>query len=129
MNPPNISFPYWYYAGCFNVVDGDTYDLQFDFGMMLWQKDRFRAYGINAPELTSKDPVVRAQAQLARQFCIDRILGRTIESKSLIINTHLDKREKYGRILADVYYCDASGVWSWLNDELIQAGLAVVYLP
>jgi micrococcal nuclease len=103
-----------------NVVDGDTVDLIIDYGRRITQQDRFRLYGINTPE--------RGQSgyQEATDFVKDRLHSM---AKDLRVRTHLDKQDKYGRVLAEIYYHTPDGIWHDLNQELIVAGLAVAYYP
>jgi micrococcal nuclease len=103
-----------------NVVDGDTVDLRTDLGFKLFFDQRFRLFGINTPELNSKDQTERARAIQAKDFVSDRILKQRIT-----VNSHKDKTEKYGRYLASIYYQDEDSSWHCLNDDLVEAGLAV----
>lgn len=112
---------YWYHATCVNVVDGDTIDIRTDLGFKIYFDQRVRLFGINTPELNSKDPEVRAKAELARDLVAAKILKQPI-----IINSHKDKTEKFGRYLATVFYTTDSGLtWFNLNEQLVAVGLAV----
>lgn len=93
MNP---SAPgYVYSAIVIDVIDGDTIRCDVDVGFSLRQRMVFRLLGINTPEMVgaARSEGIKARLELA---------GR-IEGKSVIIKTHKDKKEKYGRYLADVY--------------------------
>lgn len=89
-------FLYWYRARCLHVVDGDTY------------------------ELNDPDPAKRALAVEGKAFVASRI-----EGKDVILNTFKDRGDKYGRWLAVVCYLTDEGAWFNLNDELLEAGLAL----
>jgi endonuclease YncB( thermonuclease family) len=52
--------------------------------------------GINAPEINSKDPVERARAVEAKAF-----LDGWLTGKKLVIRTHKDANDKYGRLMVD----------------------------
>jgi micrococcal nuclease len=43
------------------VVDGDTVDLDLVLGFSITLRQRVRLYGIDAPELRSKDPAEKAK--------------------------------------------------------------------
>lgn len=45
------------------VVDGATVDLDLDLGFSITLRQRVRLYGIDAPELRSKDPAEKAKGQ------------------------------------------------------------------
>ncbi len=121
---PPTSFLYWYRAKCVNVVDGDTADVATDLGFRISWEQRLRFYGINAYEMHDADPAKRALAVQGKQLVESRILG-----KDVILNTVKDQGDKYGRWLATIWYLDAAGAWTDLNQELVDAGLAVPYFP
>jgi micrococcal nuclease len=112
---------YQYRATCLAVVDGDTADFEIDLGLEISHRIRVRLYGINTPELHSPDDAERIKAVLARAFLSTMIFG-----KPLIVETIKDRTEKYGRYLADVF---VEGVEKSVNAQLLEAGLAVEYLP
>lgn len=115
-----VSDRYWYRALCLRVVDGDTIDIEIDLGFRLAFDMRVRLYGINTPELNSKDSEERSRAVMAKDFVAAKIDGQLV-----VINSHKDRTEKYGRYLATVFYADSMGVWVNLNEELVRVGLAV----
>jgi endonuclease YncB( thermonuclease family) len=41
--------------------------------------------------------------------------------------THNDRRENYGRLLADLWFQDPAGTWTNLNDLLVARGLATYW--
>lgn len=110
--------PYEYAAELTYVVDGDTVDMVVDLGFHTKVKDRFRLLGINTPE-RGKPGYTEAKA------FVQNVMATT---PSVQIRTHLDASDKYGRMLADIYYL-AGTQYTSLNQALIDAGLAVVYLP
>jgi len=90
------------------------------FGMEVGQVLRLR--GIDAPELSEGDGV------RAREF-VGQALGGC---ERVVIATR--QKDKYGRWLADLYYHpgwrDGKRILSrgrWLNQELVEAGLAARY--
>jgi micrococcal nuclease len=105
-----------YRATVTRILDGDTVELVIDLGFTVQWKSTCRLYGVNTPELTSKDPLIRAKALEAKQYLIDKLpLGGQVYIKSREL-------DKYGRPLADVYY---SADFKHINKELLDLALAV----
>ena len=77
------------------VVDGDTVDLDLDLGFSLTLRQRVRIYGIDAPELRSKDPAEKAKGQESQAF-VDQWSERP---GAVLVRT--TKEEKYGWMLSD----------------------------
>lgn len=109
---------YEYAAELTYVVDGDTVDLAVDLGFHVKIKDRFRLLGINTPE-RGQPGYTEAKAFNAA------IMAATPQVK---VRTHLDATDKYGRMLADIYY-PVDGGYASLNQALLDGGLAKVYQP
>lgn len=107
---------YNYKATVVRVVDGDTVELMIHLGFTIVWRSTCRLYGINTPELNSKDPLVRVKALEAKQYVIDKLPPGTV---TYINSKQLDK---YGRPLAEIYYL---AEMKHLNQELLDAGLAV----
>lgn len=111
---------YHYKAHVRTVTDGDTIKVDWDLGRRTSADEVIRFSRINAFELKAEG------GPEAKQFVVDRIAD-----KDVILKTELDKqgKTKYGgfdRFLAEVYYETEEG-WINLNDELLEAGLAVIY--
>jgi micrococcal nuclease len=102
---------YQYKAKVIRIVDGDTLHLEVELGFDVTRKDSFRLYGLDAPELNT-DAGKAAKVWLAE----------ALTQGVLIITTHKDDREKYGRYLATLWI-DQKNV----NEAMIAAGHAVVY--
>ena len=88
---------YIYKAELIRVVDGDTVDLIIDLGFDTQRKERFRLYGIDAPEMNT------AEGKAAKAWLIG-ILGPygAIYVQTIQLETKA-KRDKYGRFLAVLY--------------------------
>jgi micrococcal nuclease len=88
---------YIYKAELIRVVDGDTVDLVIDLGFDTQRKERFRLYGIDAPEMNT------AAGKEAKAWLIG-ILGPygAIYVQTIQLSTKA-KRDKYGRFLAVLY--------------------------
>lgn len=106
---------YFYAAKVTNVVDGDTLDLYIELGFDIGYALRVRLYGVNAPEKVGATKVAGLDAT---KFVKDAVLGKSVTAR-----TFLDKKEKFGRFLATIFY-DKAGVETNLNDELVANGLA-----
>ena len=89
---------YIYKAELIRVVDGDTVDLIIDLGFDILKRERFRLYGIDAPEMnTAKGKDAKAWLWDALQP-LEAIYVQTIQLETKA------KRDKYGRFLAVLYY-------------------------
>ena len=80
------------------VYDGDTITIVFK------HKDEYnkwncRIYGIDTPEIKSKNPEEKKAAVIARDFLKDLILEKIVTIKCLDF-------DKYGRLLVNVFYDD-----------------------
>jgi len=109
---------YRYTAIVRRVYDGDTITVDIDLGFNVWWRDvSLRLYGIDTPEIRGEE---REEGLRSKQFVVDRLpIGEEI-----IIETVKDKKEKYGRYLAVVYY---GSLETNLNDELLAEGMAAKY--
>lgn len=111
---------YTYKATVNRVIDGDTVELTIDLGFTVKWKSTCRLYGINAPELKSRDVVVREKAKDARIYVSKQLISGL---EVMIVSRELDK---YGRPLVDIYY--GKDFSQHINQELIDKQLAVTYL-
>jgi micrococcal nuclease len=97
------------------VIDGDTIELSNGL--------RVRYIGIDTPELREKEPgggwayKPRPYAEEAREFNRDLVEGKYIKLES-----DVQKRDKYNRLLAYVYNEDMM-----VNLEMVRQGYAVIY--
>jgi len=88
---------YIYKASLIRVVDGDTVELIIDLGFDTSRKERFRLYGIDAPEMnTLAGKAAKAWLFEALQP-LEAIYVQTIQLATKA------KRDKYGRFLAVLY--------------------------
>lgn len=104
---------YEYAARATNVVDGDTLDLLVDVGFGIHVQQRVRLLGINCAEhgtIAGDDATAFTKAWIAEH------------GPDLLVRTVKDRKEKYGRLLAQIV---ASA--HILNNDLVTAGLAVDY--
>ena len=88
-----------YAAKLIEVIDGDTVDLLVDLGFGIHVKERFRLYGIDAPEMPTEE------GKIAKAY-LESILGTAIElyvATRKMIRRPQEKTDKYGRYLAVLY--------------------------
>lgn len=109
---------YTYKATVNSIYDGDTIRVDIDLGFGIIFRDQpLRLLGIDTPELRGEE---RPQGLISRSFVEERIpVGSVIK-----IATQKDRKEKFGRYLATVYYGEES---KNLNEELLQSGMAKPY--
>jgi micrococcal nuclease len=105
---------YKYNALVKRIVDGDTVVLDIDLGFTVHWKSSCRLWGVNTPELKSKDEAVRLEAVRAKQYLVDTL---AVDSKVIINSKELDK---YGRPLVEIFVNDIN-----INSEIISRGLGV----
>ena len=111
---------YEYKATVKRIIDGDSLVLDIDLGFYMFMNEtKIRLYGLDTPEMASEDPLLRLQAIMATRYLFDNLkIGDKVT-----IKTVLDKREKYGRLLATIITNDGLNI----NEGLIQNKLAVSY--
>ena len=110
---------YHYRAKVERVVDGDTIDVTLDLGFDLHMQARIRFAGINAPESRTRDLVEKQKGLEAKRYVEDRIGG----CDAVIVQTQLDKKGKFGRILGSILNAEGA----CLNDEMVSLGHATPY--
>lgn len=117
--------PYWYVGEVIKVVDGDTFDVMIDLGFDIHYKARVRLYGVNTPESRTKDAAEKEMGLKAKAFTSDWLTNH----KKVFIKTVIDKNEKYGRVLAQIYSsADIDNPQTaCLNTDIIEAGYAREY--
>ncbi len=107
-----------YRAKIVSVYDGDTCTVEIDLGLSTWIRgEKIRLYRINAPELRGAE---RPEGLKSRDALV-----ALIEGKDVIIQTIKDRKEKFGRYLAEVWLAGEDGALINVNDWMVQQGLAV----
>jgi len=96
------------------IIDGDTVDVIIDLGFDMHYKSRIRLFGINAPEVRTRDDVQKMKG-LAAKHRLKELLP-----EKFTIQTKLDKRGKYGRVLG-ILVVDETNI----NELLVEEGHAV----
>jgi micrococcal nuclease len=117
--------PYWYKAKILKVIDGDTVDAMVDLGFDVHHKIRIRLYGVNTPESRTSDAAEKQLGLKAKAFTQDWCTRHP----EVYLQTVVDKNEKYGRVLAELYSSnDIHNIkTACLNNEIKEAGLAREY--
>jgi len=108
---------YTYKATIIDVYDGDTVTALVDLGFHTKVQLRIRLFGINTPEIRGKE---RESGLKAR----DRV-NALIMGKEVVLKTHRDRQEKYGRWLAEIFL---PGSEVSINTLLIEEGHAVPFM-
>ena len=81
---------YIYKSELIRVVDGDTVDLIVDLGFDTFRHERFRLYGIDAPEMRTKE------GKEAKKWLEDALMPlESIYVQTIQLSTKA-KRDKYG---------------------------------
>jgi len=116
---------YLYKAKIVGVYDGDTYTALVDLGFGITTQMKLRAFGIDTPEMRGDEKI---EGKRVRDYVRNLIL-----SKEVVIRTVKDKKGKYGRYLAEVFfkfYTDDNGEVHWvnLNQHLIERNDAKIFL-
>jgi len=91
------------------VIDGDT--------VVLVGGERLRYIGIDTPELKHRNKDIRTMAMVAKS-----VNKKLVSGKKLVIKYDIEKRDKYGRLLAYVYTEDGT----FVNAELMKMGYAQI---
>ncbi|MDX8395042.1 MAG: thermonuclease family protein [Mariprofundaceae bacterium] len=93
-----------------HVFDGDTFRSR--------SGERIRLLGINTPEVAHGNQAAQAYGEQAKRRLTALILNQSVQ-----LRLDRDKRDKYGRTLAQIYLRDGR----WVNAMLLREGLAHVY--
>jgi micrococcal nuclease len=122
---------YQYKAKLIRVVDGDTVDAMIDCGFNTFKKERIRLYGIDTPETRTRDKKEKEKGLAAKARLIELIEEGNNE---FIVETSIDKKGKYGRLLGNLFRIKSSEKTSTAsaaqsyNETLLTEGHAVEYL-
>jgi micrococcal nuclease len=109
-----------YKATVTRVVDGDTVDASIDLGFDIHMKTRIRLSGINAPESRTRDLVEKKAGLISKDYVESWC---KIEDQQVIVQTQLDGKGKFGRVLGRILSSD--GIC--LNDKMVELGYAKPY--
>ena len=116
-----MSDRFFYSAKVLDVIDGDTLDLVVDLGFDVHFRVRVRLHGINTPESRTSDKAEKELGLKAKAYTKDW----TTRHSTVFVKTVKDKKEKFGRILAEIYSDELKT--ACLNEDIIEAGFARKY--
>ncbi len=117
MSAPLALQLFHYRAHVTAVYDGDTCTADIDLGLGVWLRgEKLRLNRINAPELRGADD---AKGKAARDY-----LKSLVDGKDVLLQTIKDRREKYGRYLAEIWLEQKDAPPLTVNDALVTAGQA-----
>ena len=88
---------YQYKAQVKSVIDADTIDVLIDLGFGVHTMQRLRLYGIDAPEMKTE------AGKVAKEYVKSVLLGADA-AMFVYVRTLKDKKDKYGRKLAVLYF-------------------------
>ncbi|MFH1527939.1 MAG: thermonuclease family protein [Bacteroidota bacterium] len=109
---------YHYKANVISVYDGDTITVNIDLGMNVWaNKEKIRFARIDAPEIRGKS---REKGLKSRDYLRELLLN-----KKVILQTIKDRKEKYGRYLAEVWLEISDNNFVNVNDLLVEKNFAI----
>ena len=109
-----------YQAKLIRVIDGDTIEADVDLGFHTWTKRTIRLFGIDTPEIRTKDLEEKKKGIAARDFVLDWFTNNG--ARFILKSQDLDK---YGRCLGLVTSVDES--INELNTTLLKTGHAKPY--
>ena len=113
------------------VIDADTIDVLVDLGFGVHTMQRLRLYGIDAPEMRTE------AGKIAKEYVKSVLLGVNGDNFEYIyVRTIKDKKDKYGRKLAVLYFDPGSMIFDYneskiemmpdsLNKQIVRNGHAV----
>jgi micrococcal nuclease len=113
-----------YEAKVLSVHDGDTISVEVDLGFQIKFTDKIRFYGINAPELKIKDVNNKMQINPEGMKTLAVVNDFIKAGDTIVIETIKDKKEKFGRYLANIY-ATKNDEQIFLNKYLLDNNLAV----
>jgi len=108
---------YVYNAKLLRVIDGDTVDALIDLGFDTWVKKRIRLYGIDTPEVRTRDKEEKKKGVAAKERLKEILASHNDE---FILSSH--GVGKYGRCLGELFINSGN-----INQQLITEGHAKKY--
>ena len=119
---------YLYKATVVRCIDGDSVIFDIDCGFDVHLKAQsVRLYGIDTAETRGGTPELKVLGNIAKDYVTQMIpVGSEV-----LLKTHLDRKGKFGHILAEIYMPETVGVEGYqeksLNQILLDELLAVPY--
>jgi|LWDU01.1.fsa_nt_gi micrococcal nuclease len=119
---------YRYKAHLLRIVDGDTIKVEIDLGFGIFHRCTVRMYGIDTPECRTRNKFEKTWGLAAKYRLVD-ILSR--ENRDFVLQTSVDKKGKFGRVLGTVFLNDSSDLQPQgtnVNRLLVKENLAIPYM-
>jgi micrococcal nuclease len=113
-----------YEAKVLSVHDGDTISVEIDLGFELKFTDKIRFFGLNAPELKMRNDKNKLVENPTGTKTLDIVKEFLPIGSIIVVETIKDKKEKYGRYLANIYAM-RDGEQVNVNKFLLEYELAV----
>jgi micrococcal nuclease len=116
---------YEYRAFVTKVYDGDTITVDIDLGFdVVLHDQKIRLYGINTPEIRTRDDEEKKRGYEAKQALCMLILDKWVT-----IHTHQDKKGKFGRWLGEIIVTSSTDEPPInVNRWLVESGHAKTYM-
>ena len=108
---------YEYKCTLLRVIDGDTIDVLADLGFKVFKKIRVRLYGIDTPEIRTKDLKEKKKGFAAKARLEELLDDQVLTIKSVKIC-------KFGRSVCKVFTSDRYGNKANVNTVLLKEGHA-----
>lgn len=113
---------YSYKAKVISVYDGDTITCMLDLGFNIHVREKFRLYGIDTPEIKTKDIQEKKEGYRSKARLEELIKDKEIYIKVL-------KKGKFGRWVSKIYLTEADMlIDNSINQLLIKEGLAKPFM-
>ena len=126
MTDINLFSPYIYKGILRRIIDGDTIVADIDLGFdTVIKKQKFRLYGINAPESRTRNKEEKVRGLAAKERLTELMGGYAdaVDGIEFMFLSH--DKGKYGRILAEIY--NLNELRYSINQQLVDEGHAVEY--
>lgn len=115
---PLLTEPTGARATVLRIIDGDTILVRVhEPGTTMLEQERVRLIGIDAAERGSENPCA--------ERAIDLVGERTPPGSTVGLVLDREHRDRYGRLLAYVFYLDSNEQEHWLNWDLLFWSVAV----
>ena len=110
--------------GYSKIIDGDSVVCLIQLGFSVMIKQSVRLWGIDTAETRGGTPETKALGNLAKDF----LRNELPDGSTVMLRTYIDKRGKFGRVLASIYKQEGDGFQTKsLNNVLLDMRLAVEY--
>lgn len=111
---------YTYHSKLIRVIDGDSLVAMVDLGFNIWKKTHIRLYGIDTPEIRTKDKEEKHKGKEVKNKVIELLENNDNEFTLVSMS-----RDKFGRSLGEIYLYHLGELS--LNQYLIENNMAKVY--